>query len=162
MAYGQAILNQLTRLQGTNFEVRDVKITADLIEWRIEHKEDPEYICPRCEARHKTCFSKEWIKLWDIPWGSQRCLWKVRRAKILCHCRLNPIVEKMDFRSKHHRLTQRFVDHIEQVLCSKMFTVADVARLYYLDYGIVYKIDHDVLLRLWQSMRSLLRNLVST
>jgi transposase len=32
-----------------------------------------------------------------------------------------------------------------------MFTVADVSRLFNLDYGIIYKIDHDVLLRLWQS-----------
>jgi transposase len=31
-----------------------------------------------------------------------------------------------------------------------MFTVADVARLYDLDYGVVYKIDHEVLLRLIQ------------
>ena len=82
--------------------------------------------------------------------GPKRCLWKVRRAKILCHCGLNPVVEKMDFRSKHHRLTQRFVDYVESVLCSKMFTVADVCRIFYLDYGVVYKIDHDVLVRLWQ------------
>ncbi|MFN7728274.1 MAG: transposase [Bdellovibrio sp.] len=59
----------------------------------------------------------------------------------------------MDFRSKHHRLTQRFVNYVESVLCSKMFTVADVSRLFYLDYGLVYKIDHDVLLRLWQSVK---------
>jgi len=53
----------------------------------------------------------------------------------------------MPFRSKHHRLTQRFFDYIEQVCCLKMFTVADVARLFQLDYGLIYKIDHDVLLR---------------
>jgi transposase len=152
MAYGQAILDRLISLQGTNFEVRDVKITPELIEWRIEHKEAAEYICPRCDARHTACYSRDWIKIWDIPWGSQRCLWRVRRAKILCHCGLNPVVERMDFRSKHHRLTQRFVEHVEQILCSKMFTVADVSRLFYLDYGIVYKIDHDVLLRLWQTV----------
>ena len=152
MAYGQAILDRLISLEGTNFEVRDVKVTPELIIWQIEHKEDPEYICPRCGSRHSACFSRDWIKIWDIPWGSQRCLWKVRRAKILCHCGLNPVVERMDFRSKHHRLTQRFVDYVEQILCSKMFTVADVARLFYLDYGIVYKIDHDVLLRLWQTV----------
>ena len=31
-----------------------------------------------------------------------------------------------------------------------MFTVSDVARLFNLDYGIIYKIDHDLLVRLWQ------------
>src|SRR5690606_6018082 len=61
-------------------------------------------------------------------------------------------VEKMPFRSKHHRLTKRLEDYIEQVLCSKMFTVADVARLFELDYGVIYKIDHDVLFRLWQEL----------
>ena len=150
MAYGEAILSQLCGLEGTNFEIRDVKISEGLIEWQIEHKAEAVYICPRCGASHNACFSRDWIKIWDIPMGPKRSLWKVRRAKILCHCGLNPIVEKMDFRSKHHRLTQRFVDYVESVLCSKMFTVADVSRLFYLDYGIVYKIDHDVLLRLWQ------------
>ena len=153
MAYGEAILDRLISLEGTNFEVRDVKVTTELIELQIEHKEVAEYICPRCDARHNACYSRDWIKIWDIQWGSRRCLWRVRRAKILCHCGLNPAVERMDFRLKHHRLTQRFVDHIEQILCSKMFTVADVSRLFYLDYGIVYKIDHDVLLRLWQDVK---------
>jgi len=153
MAQEEAILSQLCGLEGTNFEIRDVKISEDLIVWEIQHKAQAEYICPRCESKHDACFSRDWVKIWDIPWGSRRCLWKVRRAKILCHCGLNPVVEKMAFRSKHHRLTQRFVNHVESVLCSKMFTVADVSRLFYLDYGIVYKIDHDVLLRLWQTVK---------
>lgn len=153
MAYGEAILVQLCGLEGTNFEVRDVKISEELIVWEIQHKAVAEYICPRCGARHNACYSREWIKIWDRPMGPQRCLWRVLRAKILCHCGLNPVVERMDFRSKHHRLTQRFVDYVESILCSKMFTVADVSRLFYLDYGIVYKIDHDVLLRLWQSVK---------
>jgi transposase len=150
MAHGETILNKLCGLEGTNFEIRDVKVLDDQIEWIIEHKAEAEYICPRCNARHNACHSREWIKIWDVPMGPKRCLWRVRRAKILCYCGLNPVVERMDFRSKHHRLTQRFVDYVEQVLCSKMFTVADVARLFQLDYGVIYKIDHDVLLRLWQ------------
>tara|TARA_B100001939_G_C16831626_1_gene568945 strand:- start:44 stop:1015 length:972 start_codon:yes stop_codon:yes gene_type:complete len=56
----------------------------------------------------------------------------------------------MDFRSKHHQMTKRFNDYIEMTLCSKMFTVADVARLFKLSYSVVYKIDHEVLLRLIQ------------
>ena len=47
MAYGQAILDRLISLEGTNFEVRDVKVTPELIIWQIEHKEDPEYILSR-------------------------------------------------------------------------------------------------------------------
>lgn len=62
---------------------------------------------------------------------------------------MNTIVEELPFRANNHRLTKRMELYIEQVLCSKMFTVADVARLFYLDYGVVYKIDHDVLKRLW-------------
>lgn len=150
MAQDEAILIKLCGLEGTNFEIRDVKVLDDQIEWIIEHKAEAEYICPRCESKHDACHSREWIKLWDVPMGPKRCLWRIRRAKILCHCGLNPVVEKMPFRSKHHRLTQRFIEYIEQVLCSKMFTVADVARLFQLDYGLIYKVDHDVLLRLWQ------------
>ncbi len=60
-------------------------------------------------------------------------------------------VEKISFKSQKHFLTQRFVDYISYTLCTKMFTVADVSRLFNLDYGIIYKIDHDVLLCLWQS-----------
>jgi len=63
---------------------------------------------------------------------------------------MNYRVEKLSFKSPKHFLTQRYVDYIEYTLCTKMFTVADVARLFNLDYGIIYKIDHDVLLRLWQ------------
>lgn len=150
MAQDKAILIKLCGLEGTNFEIRDVKVLDDQIEWIIEHKSKAEYICPRCESKHDACHSREWIKLWDVPMGLKRCLWRIRRAKILCHCGLNPVVEKMPFRSKHHRLTQRFIEYIEHVLCSKMFTVADVARLFQLDYGLIYKVDHDVLLRLWQ------------
>jgi transposase len=45
------------------------------------------------------------------------------------------------------------VAHIEEVLCSKMFTVMDTARLFNLDYGTVYKIDHAVLIRLVQHLQ---------
>jgi transposase len=63
------------------------------------------------------------------------------------------VVEKLPFRSIYHQMTKRFVDYVEQVLCSKMFTVADVARLFDLDYGTIYKIDHVVLLRLIQELK---------
>lgn len=80
----------------------------------------------------------------------KQCIWQVERAQILCSCSNYLRIEHMPFRAKHHHLTQRFVDQIEQVLCSKMFTVADVSRLFKVDYGTIYKIDHDVLFRLWQ------------
>lgn len=73
--------------------------------------------------------------------------------RILCHCQMGYRVEEMSFKSQKHFLTQRYVDYIEYTLCTKMFTVADVSRLFNLDYGIIYKIDHDVLLRLWQQAK---------
>jgi transposase len=151
MAQSDIILNQLCNLQGTNFEVRDVKVREDEIIWQIEHREDAVYECRYCGEKHDSFHDSRWITIKDMPFGNKRCIWKVKRMRILCTCSNDIRVERLSFRSKHHFLTQRFVDYIEQVLCSKMFTVADVARLFNLDYGVVYKIDHDVLLRLWQS-----------
>tara|TARA_Y100000589_G_C27151517_1_gene629134 strand:+ start:221 stop:1540 length:1320 start_codon:yes stop_codon:yes gene_type:complete len=150
MAVVNTILDRLCGLEGSNFTVTDVKVFETQVTWRIEHKDDPKYICPRCEAVHNTAFEKKWIKLQDTPQGFKRHIWYVKRARVLCSCSLNPIVEKMDFRSKHHQMTKRFNDYIEMTLCSKMFTVADVARLFKLSYSVVYKIDHEVLLRLIQ------------
>lgn len=152
MAAENNILARLCDLQGTNFEVRDVKVKDDEIVWRIEHREPAGYTCSRCGATVQGCHSKDWITLWDVPFGRRRCRWQVKRARILCSCSMGVRVEKLSFRSSHHFLTQRFVDHIEQVLCSKMFTVADVARLFDLDYGAIYKIDHEVLRRLVQEL----------
>lgn len=152
MAGVNPILDRLCGLQGTNFTVTDVKVTDEKVVWRIEHKKPAEYICPRCGAVVDAAHELKWIRLTDLPLGPKQQIWEVKRARILCTCSNNVIVERMPFRSHHHRLTQRLVDYIEQVLCTKMFTVADVARLFNLDYGVIYKIDHDVLLRLWQHM----------
>lgn len=153
MAGADVILSRLCDLQGTNFEVTDCKVKDDEVVWQIEHKADAVYICSRCGAENKTCHDKKWITLNDVPFGMKKCRWLVKRARILCSCSMNVYVEKLSFRSKHHFLTQRFVNYIEQVLCSKMFTVADVARLFGLDYGTIYKIDHEVLRRLVQEMK---------
>lgn len=149
MAGSDYILNRLLDLQGTDFEVTDCKVLDDRIVWRVQHREGI-YECPACHAKHTSCHARRWITLKDYPFGTKECVWLVERAQLLCTCSNNLRVEYMPFRAKHHHLTQRFVNQIEQVLCSKMFTVADVARLFKVDYGTIYKIDHDVLLRLWQ------------
>lgn len=145
------ILNRLAGLEQTNFEVTDVKTKDDEIIWQIEHKKDAFYECRYCGFRQTSYHDKGWIKIKDYPFGNKRCIWRVKRMRILCTCSNSVRVESLPFRSKHHYLTQRFIDYIEQVLCTKMFTVADVARLFAVDYGTIYKIDHDVLLRLWQN-----------
>ena len=150
MAQSNTILNRLCDLQGTNFEVRDVKVSDEEIIWQIEHKDKAEYQCSYCSRKHSSFHDSGWIRIKDYPFGNKRCIWKVKRMRVLCTCSNNVRVEHLSFRSKHHFLTQRLVNYVEQVLCSKMFTVADVARLFSLDYGVVYKIDHDVLLRMWQ------------
>lgn len=153
MAGADIILTRLCELQGTNFEVIDCQVRDEEIVWRIAHREQSVYVCSRCGAEHTSCHDSRWITLWDVPFGKKRCKWLIQRARILCHCSMNVRVERLSFRSRHHHLTQRFVDYIEQVLCSKMFTVADVARLFDLDYSTVYKIDHEVLRRLIQELK---------
>jgi transposase len=152
MAQSDIILNRLCDLQQTNFEVVDVQVKESEIIWRIKHKEEAFYICSRCGEKCFSAHDKEWIEINDTPFGNRKSIWKVLRARILCTCVNFVRVEKISFRSSHHHLTQRFVNYIEQVLCTKMFTVADVTRLFNLDYGTVYKIDHVVLLRLIQEV----------
>lgn len=143
----------LAGIQATNFEVIDVKVKENEIIWYIDHKKNAQYECPRCHQIHDTAFDTKIITLKDTPFGKMKSIWKVKRARVLCDCLLNPIVEFMPFRSRCHRLTKRFHDYIEEILCSKMFTVADVARLFDLDYGTIYKIDHEVLYRLIQEVK---------
>lgn len=149
----EIILSRLCELQGTNFEVTDVKTGENEILWQIEHKKEARYICPQCKAELTYSHDYRWITICDVPFGKKKNIWKVKRHRVLCSCSMNVRVEYMPFRSQHHFLTARFVDLIEQILCSKMFTVADVARLYDLDYGVIYKIDHEVLLRLIQQVQ---------
>lgn len=150
MAGANHILDRLAGLQGTNFTITDVKVLDEKIIWQVEHRKNAEYTCQSCGQKTESCHDYRWITIKDYPFGNKACEWRVKRMRILCTCSNNVRVEAMPFRSKHHYLTQRFVDYIEQVLCTKMFTVADVARLFSLDYGVVYKIDHDVLFRMWQ------------
>ena len=152
MAQSDIILNRLCGLEKTNFEVTDVKVKESEIVWQIEHKKEAFYVCSKCGESTDACHDREWITLRDIPFGGKRSTWKVKRARLLCTCSNSVRVEQMPFRARHHFLTQRFVDYVEQVLCTKMFTVADVARLFEIDYGTVYKIDHECLLRLFQTL----------
>jgi transposase len=153
MAGADVILGRLCDLQGTNFEVTDCQVKENEVVWRIEHKKPAVYICSRCGASLSACHDSEWITLRDYPFGCKRSKWLVKRARVLCSCSMSVRVETLKFRSSHHHLTQRFVDYIEQVLCSKMFTVADVARLFAVDYSTIYKIDHEVLRRLIQELQ---------
>jgi transposase len=143
-------INRLLDLQATNFEVVDMDVKDHKITYTIKHKEAVQYVCKHCGHAHDSYHDKQWITLYDLPLGNRKVVWRVERMRILCHCQLNYRVEYLPFKSDKHYLTQRYVDYIEYTLCTKMFTVSDVARLFNLDYGIIYKIDHDVLLRLWQ------------
>ena len=144
-------INRLLDLQETNFQVFDMDVKEDKITYTIKHREPLQYICKHCHHVHDSYHDKDWIYIQDLPLGNRKVIWKVERMRILCHCQMGYRVEKISFKSQKHFLTQRFVDYISYTLCTKMFTVADVSRLFNLDYGIIYKIDHDVLLRLWQS-----------
>jgi transposase len=143
-------INRLLDLQATNFEVFDMDVKDDKITYTIKHKDLVEYICKHCGHAHDSYHDKDWIHILDLPLGNRKVVWRVERMRILCHCQMNYRAEKLSFKSEKHFLTQRYVDYIEYTLCTKMFTVADVSRLFNLDYGIIYKIDHDVLRRLWQ------------
>lgn len=143
-------INRLLDLQGTNFQVFDMDVKDDKITYTIKHRLPAQYLCKHCGHSHDSYHDKKWIHLQDLPLGNRKVVWKVERMRVLCHCQMGYRVEDLSFKSQKHFLTQRYVDYIEYTLCTKMFTVADVSRLFNLDYGIIYKIDHDVLLRLWQ------------
>ncbi|MEI8062372.1 MAG: ISL3 family transposase [bacterium] len=151
MAQRDVILNNLCGLQNSNFEVCDVKVFKDREEWYIRRKPNALPICNNCglayEFGHHSISTVEII---DQPSGRLKKIWKVSRAKIACPCTLSILVERLDFKADHHLMTKRFVDYIEELLCTKMFTVADIARMFDLDYGIPYKIDHQCLIRLIQ------------
>lgn len=149
MHFGYGI-NRLLDLQDTNFQVFDMDVKEDKITYTVKHREPVQYICKHCGHAHDSYHDKDWVHIYDLPLGNKKVVWKVERMRILCHCQMNYRVEKLSFKSNKHFLTQRYVDYVEFTLCTKMFTVADVSRLFNLDYGIIYKVDHDVLLRLWQ------------
>jgi len=122
------------------------------MELKIQHKPAAHYICPRCGIQHSTAYDFKTIVLKDVPIGHLKTRLKIKRARILCSCHHSPLVEKISFRSSCSRLTKRMQEYCEGLLCTKMFTVADVARLLQLDYGLVYKIDHRILLELVQKL----------
>ena len=147
------LINRLFEIQDTNFEVVDVQPRNNqIMELKVQHKPTAYYICSRCGHRHFAAYDFKTIILKDIPIGHLKTRLKVKRARVLCSCHHSPIVEKIPFRSSCSRLTKRMQEYCEGLLCTKMFTVADVARLLELDYGLVYKIDHRILLELVQKL----------
>ena len=139
--------------QDSNFQVYDMEVKDNQITFTVKHAEPARYICKHCGHPCDSYHDKESIFIHDGFWNMHKVVWKVERMRILCHRQTGYRVESMPFKSPKHFLTQRFVDFIEFTLCTKMMTVADVARLCNLNYGIVYKIDHDVLIRLWQNAK---------
>ena len=153
MAQNNYQLNRLLEIHQTNFEITDVKDSEHEIVFYITHRKEEEfYICQCCGTKNTSCHSKRWVTLMDVPWGSKRVKWQVLRATILCGCSYHHRVEKLPFRSRHHFITQRLEEYIEKLLCTHMFTVMDLSKMLGLDYGVIYKIDHDVLFRLLQNM----------
>jgi transposase len=151
MAHEQFI-RRLFEIQGTNFTVVDVQDRADKqrFEVRVQHKDEGRYICSHCGETHTKYYDSREIVLTDVPIGNWSVIWKVKRVRIECTCCDGPVVEQLPFRSDHHRLTRRMEQYIQGILCAKMFTVKDTAKLFNIDYGIVYKIDHEILLELMQ------------
>jgi transposase len=145
-------INRLLEIQQSNFEVIEMHKVGDVITFELKHKPHAVYECSICEAKQQAAYDFRWIVLRDVPVGPIQVRWKVLRARIQCHCSGGPRVENLFFRSKNHHLTKRFQFYLEDVLCTKMFTVKDVSRLFHLDYGLVYKVDHEVLIELAQKM----------
>lgn len=151
MAQANIILNNLCGLQHSNFEVCDVKVYKDREEWYIKRKPGALPICNNCGLPYEYgSHSISTVDIIDQPSGCLKKIWKVTRAKIACPCNLGILVERLDFKADHHLMTKRFVNYIEELLCTKMFTVADIAKMFNIDYGIPYKIDHACLIRLMQ------------
>jgi transposase len=152
LAQADVILNNLSGLQNSNFEVYDVKIYEDRHEWYLRRKAGALPLCSNCGLAYEfKPHSIGTIDILDHPSGNKKNILKITRAKIACPCTLSILVEKLDFKAEHHYLTKRFVNYIELLLCTKMFTVADLARMFNINYGIPYKIDHQCLLRLIQN-----------
>ncbi len=152
MAYSQYMLNKLLGIENTNFEIVDVKYSDFEITWFVKHKHDAVHICPSCLHAATSVHSYSKVTLQDLPIGMKRQKLEIEVAKILCPCDLHIRTEFLPFKAKLHRITQRFVDYVEMLLCTKMLTVADTARIFNLDYGVVYYIDHQVLRRLIEKM----------
>lgn len=146
------LINRLFELQDTNFTVVDVQRKSELMEVRIWHKKQAYYICSRCEAKHTGAHDFREVVFWDVPLGNLSVKLIVRRARVSCSCSNKVCVERIPFRSKNHRLSKRMVQYCESLLCTKMFTVADVARMLNLNYDTVYKIDHRILQELVQHL----------
>jgi transposase len=147
--------NRIFGLQGTNFQVVDLKPFDDDsgFEFTIWHKKEGEYECSGCGELHYSYYDRRDIILKDLPMGNKSVRWRVRRVRLQCHCSPGPRAERLCFRGSNHQLTRRMQDYCADLLCTKMFTVKDVSRLLNLNYGTCYKIDHATLFNLVQHLQ---------
>ncbi len=145
------IVNRLFDLHQTNFVVRDVKVFEDKIVVEVQANSDRERICSNCRKLTPKVHDQREITLKDIPYGLKECEWHVKFSRVKCECRQGPQNEFLSFKSEKHNITKRLQDNVEFMLCSKMLIVADTARIFALNYNVVYDIDQDVLYRMIQS-----------
>jgi transposase len=147
------IVNRLFDLHQTNFVVRDLKVFEHKIVVEIEANSDKERICSKCRKLTTKVHDYREIILKDIPYGLKECEWRVKFSRVKCECSDGPQNEYLSFKSEKHNITKRLQDNVEFMICTKMLTVADTARIFGLNYNVVYNIDHDVLYRMVQSYK---------
>lgn len=145
------IVERMFDLQGSNFIIKDVKVFKDRIVVEIEPDPEKERICSKCRSLVKKIHDSREIKLKDIPYGLKECEWRVKFNRVKCDCSDGPQGEFLSFKAEKHNITKRLQDNVEYMLCSKMVTVADTARIFGLSYSVTYEIDHEVLKRMVQS-----------
>ena len=87
-----SFIKRLLDLQYSNFELIDVRTLPTEIVWKIQHREAGYYECSRCGAAHDSAYDFKWIRLRDVPFGQRRCVWEVKRARILCSCSFHAVV----------------------------------------------------------------------
>lgn len=145
------MLERLFDLSQSNFKIIDCKVFKEKIVLIVEADKTKPRICSNCGSIDTKVHDYSEIKLKDQPFGFRECEWEVKASRLKCSCSKTPVNELLDFKAKGRRLTKRFLDYIEFTLCSKMITVADVARIFGLSYSVAYEIDHTVLRRMLET-----------
>lgn len=147
MTSQEKFIRIFTGLQDSRFVLSRFFTRKEEKKWIYEVIPDNQ---PRlCSLCHREAFKhdQQWIQLKDLPMGveAQEVIVKVRRWIVDCpHCGLR-VKEHMPFRGLFGRITKRLEAYIEDLLATKMITVKDVARMFKLDYDLVYRIDFKVL-----------------
>jgi len=148
------LIRFLVGLQGSRFELQDFHWDRQQREMVYEVvPKGPERICSRCH-QGASCHDREWIELKDLPVGIQMSSVKLKVLKCRVRCKGCGIQqEALVFRSEFGRITKRLEEYIVDLLMTKMITVQDIARMFGLDYDLVYRIDLEVLRRQALSMK---------